>query len=104
MEYPSNSINKKTAPAPAEAPKVAPVVTGKVVTRKTSVGKRLKEVFIGADATSVWAYVAYDILIPAIKDTIADAGRWRLSVCCLVTLVAARVVALVVLAAAQRAT
>lgn len=78
MEYPSNSINKKTAPAPAEAPKVAPVVTGKVVTRKTSVGKRLKEVFIGADATSVWAYVAYDILIPAIKDTIADAGSMAL--------------------------
>lgn len=74
MEYPSNSMNKKPAPAPAEVPKVAPIVTGKVITRKPSVGKKLKEVFIGADANSVWAYVAYDILIPAVKNTIADAG------------------------------
>jgi hypothetical protein len=77
MEYPSNSINgKKSAPAPAEAPKVQPIVTA--TTRKPSMGKRLKQVFIGADANSVWAYVAYDVLIPAIKDTIMDAGAMAL--------------------------
>lgn len=77
MEYPSNSINSKK-PAPTEAPKVAPIITGTVVTRKPSVGKRLRDIFIGSDANSVWAYVAYDILIPAIKDTVVDAGNMAL--------------------------
>lgn len=72
MEYPSNSINKKPAPAP-EAPKVAPIVTGNVQVRKPSFGKKLRDAFIGGDANSVWGYVAYDILIPAIKDTVVDA-------------------------------
>ncbi len=79
MEYPSNSHTKKAASAPAEASKpVPPVITGTVITRKPSMGKKLKEVFIGSDANSVWAYVAYDIIIPAIKDTIADAGSMAL--------------------------
>lgn len=74
MDYPSNSNSKKAAPAPAQEPKVVEsVVTGTVSLRKPSIGKRLKETFVGGDAQSVWAYVAYDILIPAIKDTVADA-------------------------------
>lgn len=74
MDYPSNSINKKTPPAPAPEPKVIiPVVTGNVTRKKPSVGKRLRETFIGGDAQSVWGYVAYDILIPAVKDTLSDA-------------------------------
>lgn len=72
MEYPSNSNSKKPAPAPAEAPKVAPIVTGNVVQRKPSIGKRLKETFIGGDATSVAGYIVYDILVPVIKDTVVD--------------------------------
>lgn len=72
MEYPSNSINKKPAPQ-NEAPKQSPIVTGNVVVRKPSVGKRLKDVFIGGDANTVWSYVALDILVPAIKDTLVDA-------------------------------
>lgn len=72
MEYPSNSINKKPGPAP-EAPRPEPVVTGTVIVRKPSIGKRLKEVFVGGDANTVWSYVALDILVPAIQDTFVDA-------------------------------
>lgn len=72
MEYPSNSINKKPAPA-SEAPKQTPIVTGTVTVRKQSIGKKLKDVFIGGDANTVWSYVALDILVPAIKDTVVDA-------------------------------
>lgn len=72
MEYPSNSINKKPPVAP-EAPRPQPIVTGNVVVRKPSFGKRLKDVFIGGDANTVWSYVALDILVPAIQDTLVDA-------------------------------
>jgi hypothetical protein len=72
MEYPSNSNNKKPAPA-TEAPKQQPIVTGKVIVRKPPIGKRLKDVFIGGDANSVWSYVALDVIVPAIKDTVVEA-------------------------------
>lgn len=71
MEYPSNSNNKKEPAARPE--KLDKVVTGNVVKRKTPLSKRIKEIFIGGDADSVWGYVAYDILIPAVKDTLSDA-------------------------------
>lgn len=71
MEYPSNS--KMNKPAPAEAPKpAAPVITGKVIERKPSAVKRLRETFIRGDATSVMGYIVYDILVPVIQDTFVD--------------------------------
>jgi hypothetical protein len=71
MEYPSNSQKRKQ---PEPEPKVIQqVVTGEVIRKKPSLGKRFKETFIGGDAQSVWMYVAYDILIPAVKDTLSDA-------------------------------
>lgn len=73
MEYPGNSINKKTPPAPAPEPKViTPVVTGNVTRKKRSALTRFKETFIGGDAQSVVGYVSYEILIPAVKDTLSD--------------------------------
>lgn len=72
MDYPGNS-NKRREVAPQEPKKVEQIVTGEVVRRKPSMGKRVKEIFIGGDAQSVWGYVAYDILIPAVKDTLSDA-------------------------------
>lgn len=71
MDYPGNSNNKKEPAARTE--KVEKIITGEVVMRKPSLGKRAREIFIGGDAQSVWAYVAYDILIPAVKDTLSDA-------------------------------
>lgn len=77
-QLPSNS--KLTKPTPDEAPvpeakKIERVTTGEVVRRKKPLGKRLAETFIGGDAKGVWGYVLYDVLIPAAKDMVADAGR-----------------------------
>jgi hypothetical protein len=72
MEYPSNSKASKSA-APEEPKVIKPVVTGEVVRKKPGIGRRLRELFIGGDANSVWGYIAYDILIPAVKDTLSDA-------------------------------
>lgn len=75
---PSNS--KLSKPTPDEAPvpenkKIERVTTGTAVRRKKPLGKRLTETFIGGDAKGVWGYVLYDVLIPAAKDMVADAGR-----------------------------
>jgi len=73
QEYPGNSQNKRPDPTPAPEPKkLEPVITGKVIRKKPSIGKKFKEIFIGDDAQSVWLYLAYDILVPAVKDTVSD--------------------------------
>lgn len=85
-EFPPNTHKQRQNPtepvkrseesevAEQEAPRVAEkVVTGKVVVKKKSFGRKLKSVFIGDDSTSVWDYVMWDILVPAAKDTLSDA-------------------------------
>lgn len=76
-EFPSNSQNVVKKPEKQEKAtddkKIEKVVTGEVVQRKKPLGKRMAETFIGGDAHSVGQYVVMDVLIPAAKDTIADA-------------------------------
>jgi hypothetical protein len=73
--YPSNSHKKQTLKSsPEEEPKkVEKVIEGEVLRRKKPFGKRVAETFIGGDAKSVGLYVLYDVLLPAVKDTLADA-------------------------------
>jgi hypothetical protein len=73
MDYPSNSQNKKSGPPPEPKPeKLDKVISGEVIIRKQSLGKRARELFIGGSAQSVAGYLAYDIIIPAVKDTLYD--------------------------------
>ena len=73
MEYPSNSQNKRVPPEARVEPKVVePVVTGTVTRKKQSAAKRLKNVLFGGDAQNVMGFITYDILIPAVKDTLSD--------------------------------
>jgi hypothetical protein len=73
-KYPSNSFTNRPAPKEAKPAKVVEAVTkNEVVVQKRSLGKRFAEVFIGADARSVWQYIAYDVLVPAAKDMVSDA-------------------------------
>lgn len=74
MDYPSNSHKQKDEASKDEPKKLDKIITGKAVTRKKSLGKRFKEVFTGGDGRSVMSYVFMDVLIPALKDMIADAG------------------------------
>jgi hypothetical protein len=73
-DYPSNS-HKKTAPKKEieEPKKIDKVVEGVVVRRKKPFSKRFAETFIGGDAKTVGLYIVYDVLLPAVKDTLADA-------------------------------
>lgn len=80
MDYPGNSHKSKMAAEAAQIDdakkpekKIEPIVTGRVVRRKTPLGRRFKETFGGSDAKSVWSFVALDVLLPAAKDMLADA-------------------------------
>lgn len=65
-EFPANNSSKKKEPV------VGKVVENEVTRRKQPLGRRFASTFIKGEATSVWEYVLWDILIPSAKDTIAD--------------------------------
>lgn len=67
--------NSQRAKGPKSLPekKVESVVKGSVKTQKQPLGKRFAATFMGDDAKGVWHYVAWDVLIPAAKDTLSDA-------------------------------
>lgn len=75
-EFPANNyISKKQEVETDEnggRKKAEKVVTAGVVTRKPSPFKRFKEAFFGEDIGSVGDYILYDVLIPAIRDTLED--------------------------------
>jgi hypothetical protein len=79
-EFPSNSHNKKSksvSPEPEERQKkVEKVIEGKVVRRKTPMGRRFLDTFVsGEGAKSVFGYVFFDVMIPAARDLVVDAGQ-----------------------------
>lgn len=78
--FPSNSNHaprpKNERIAKPEPKKVVPVVTGEARKRKKPMSRRFAETFFGgASPRDVWAYVLLDVLIPAGRDMVAEAGR-----------------------------
>lgn len=55
-----------------KAKKVEKVTTGEVKTRRRSLGKRFVDIFITEDVGDVKTYLIYDVMIPAIKENVAD--------------------------------
>ena len=55
-----------------DSKKIEKVVEGKVIRRKKPLGKRFAETFFSGDARSAGSYALFEIVLPAIKDTIAD--------------------------------
>jgi hypothetical protein len=56
-----------------EPKKIEKVVEGKVVRKPKSPGRKFREIFINENSSSVWEYVLFDVLTPALKDMVADA-------------------------------
>lgn len=52
--------------------KVEKVIKGNVTTRKKSLGKKFSDTFLGDDINNVKGYIFFDVLIPAVKDTISN--------------------------------
>lgn len=73
-EFPSNSRKppvERRIPE-AQEKKVAKVISGNAVRRKRPLGKRVREMFTGEDDGSLTEYVFMDMIIPALKDLVAD--------------------------------
>jgi hypothetical protein len=71
-EFPSNSErNRKDIPSSKD---LSPVVTSGAVKRKKSLRKQFKETFVAGDAKTAIQYVIFDVLLPAAKDMVVEAG------------------------------
>jgi hypothetical protein len=71
-EFPSNSEKgKKGVPREKD---ISPVVSGGAVRRKKSLRKQFKETFVAGDARMAVSYVVFEVLLPAAKDMVVEAG------------------------------
>lgn len=72
--FPSNSINTPPVEPPeSQDAEEKKIVTGEVVRRKTPLGRRFMQTFVGGHAKEVFDYIVFDIAIPAVKDMVIDA-------------------------------
>lgn len=77
-EFKPNSHRNKEEKE-TERKKVQKVVTGKVKTKKKSSGRKLADVLLTEDITSVKSHILSDVVVPAIKDMLYDAVTSGLS-------------------------
>lgn len=70
-EYPDNSHSGREAASPPEK-KVDKVITGTAKTRKKSGAQKFAGAFLPEDVTSVKSYILRDVVVPGIKNAIAD--------------------------------
>lgn len=71
-EFPPNSErSRKSVPT---AKDLSPVVTGGAVKRRKSLRRQFKETFVAGDAKTAVQYVIFDVLLPAAKDMVVEAG------------------------------
>ena len=58
-----------------EGKKIEKVVTGAVNTKKKSEVRKFADVFVAEDMASVGSFIFNDVVVPAIKKLIYDAGK-----------------------------
>lgn len=75
MELPSNSNTARQPSPPEEKKVVEKVVTGEVVKKKQPLGKRFIRTFFGGDAKNVAKFVLMEVIVPAAKDLVVEAGQ-----------------------------
>lgn len=68
-EFPSNSKSGR------DKKKVEKVISGTAIKRKTPIGHKVKEIFLGGDARTALLGAATDVLVPAFKNMLVDGGR-----------------------------
>ena len=69
-DYKANSHRSKETSEPVERKKIEPIAKGK--TKKKSEVKKLTDVFVAEDVSSVKDYILMEVLLPAAKKAISD--------------------------------
>lgn len=75
MEFPSNS-HKATGEDPKKEPPkkdIQKVVTGEVVQKQKSIGRKFKGIFFGGEFKTAVRYIMSDVMLPAFKNMVVDA-------------------------------
>lgn len=70
MDYPSNNKTSPNGPQKREKRISAPVIEGKIVQRKKSLGQRVTAVFIAGDPKTAGRDTIQQVLIPSIRETL----------------------------------
>lgn len=75
--FPPNSDKARDAVdiKPSTAPELKKVVSGNVVIKKKSAGKRFLHAFLNEDRKSIGEYLLYDFAVPALQSMLSDIGR-----------------------------
>lgn len=71
MEFEGNTDKGKDFKKPEK--KIEKVVTGEVVKRPKTLGRKFKDVFFGGDLKAASRYVISDVLLPAFRNVVVDA-------------------------------
>lgn len=71
-DYPPN--RREDQQRQTEDKHIKRITSDEPIRRKKSLGKQFKETFIGGDAKTAVRYVMFDVLIPAAKDMLTEAG------------------------------
>ena len=74
-EYPDNSYSARERKQDASGPpdkKLEKVVSGGTKTRKKSEVKKFANIFVPEDTENVKSYIVMDVIVPGIKNAIAD--------------------------------
>ena len=72
QEQETKSLTAANIGNPPAEKKAERVTQGAVTTRKKSLGRRFFDIFIDENVSDVKTYLIYDVLVPAIKENIAD--------------------------------
>lgn len=73
-EFPGNSKSvRQPKPTPETEKKIESVLTGMAAKKKKSLFKRFTDVIIGGDSKTVVQYVIGEVVIPQLKDMLAEA-------------------------------
>jgi hypothetical protein len=70
MDYQGNTDKEREAKGDKQ---VVKVVTGEVIKKPESLGKKFKNVFFGGDLKTSARFVAADVMLPAFRDLLVDA-------------------------------
>lgn len=69
------TVNKDNFQKKTRAKLSSVVTTGKVEAKKPSIKSKLADVFLSEERGNVGQYLIFDVLIPAIKDTVCNLGH-----------------------------